>query len=85
MQKVLVMTTSGGSLRSEAEGWSAEDANLVVRNKPVGFTPGILKVYPTNPLFALADGWKLLAPPVKYQIGTSAKPIYQWDWWFVKD
>src|SRR5262245_60089843 len=40
MQKVLTMETDGPSLRSEAQGWSAEDGNEAIQfargGKPVG-------------------------------------------------
>jgi len=36
--------------------------------------------YPTV-LHALADGWKLLAPPTKYKEGS----VIQYEWWLVKD
>lgn len=97
MQKVLSMTTSGRDLRSEVDGWSMEDGDLVVWSSPrypdapVGLTPGPIKKYwPKTPLHALGDGWKLLAPPEPVMSDDGS--IYKDDngktyfnWWFVRD
>lgn len=36
MQKVLTLSTLGGSVRSPVDGWSADDSDLVVGGKPIG-------------------------------------------------
>lgn len=97
MQKVLAMTTKGGDLRSDVDECSMEDGDLVVWSSsrypdaPIGLTPSPTgKYWPKTPLHALADGWKLLAPPatVKNDDGS----VYRNDdgstyytWWFVRD
>lgn len=97
MQKVLAMTTRIGDLRSEAEGWSMEDGDLVVWSSPrypdapVGLVPSPTRKYlPKTPLHALADGWKLLAPPemIKNDDGSVYKDdngSTYYNWWFVRD
>lgn len=81
MQKVLIMSTRAASLRSEAVGWTYEDADLV-RPGDIGNTPAPdpYARHPT-PMHALADGWRLLAPPMRQQSG----PFVEWELWFVKD
>ena len=86
VQQQLTMTTEGSyaSLRSLAVGWSAEDPALFVPSatghEGIGRTPRIRGAYTyTTPLAALADGWKLLAPPV----AGPSKSL--WDWWFVRE
>ena len=59
---------------------------------PVGLIGGSLQgiSYPSV-LHALGDGWKLLAPPRKYDYVThndergNPVSIEMWDWWLVKD
>ena len=76
--KVLIVSTSTSSLRSQIQGWSVEDSNLYVPNKPIGFTPGpdynIVENSPKTILESLSYGWKLLAPPKKDQVNN------EWDW-----
>lgn len=88
--KVLVMSTKGQDMRSEATGWTCEDTEQVhaaiaagrrvnmVDAKTVGMVGGPRggHAYAT-PLFALANGWKLLAPP--RDVGG------EWEWWFTHD
>lgn len=89
-QQVLIMSTydkyGAGGLRSEAWGWSAEDgweaAPYVGMNRPVGLM-GYFRgpySYPT-PYHALGDGWRLLAPPEKFE-ENGVPSLY---WWFVRD
>lgn len=86
MQKVLIMSTQTSDLRSEAIGWSAEDSNLV-RPGPIGNSPGFPGPYsyPT-PVHALADGWRLLAPPTQFDVKSGNGTVRrEWEWWFTKD
>ena len=95
IQQVLTMETEGYTLRSEAVGWGAEDPRGAHPSKPVGICgsmwhrPGEFNTQPMreenagfcypDPLRALADGWRLLAPPTE---GVGAD---QWEWWFVRE
>jgi hypothetical protein len=86
MQKVLIMTTHSNSLRSKAVGWTHQDADLV-KPGPIGNTPAPTPyaAHPT-PMHALADGWRLLAPPKPYETTTFVGTLQtEWEWWFVKD
>ena len=84
IQQVLTIETTGQNLRSEAIGWGAEDPRGAHPSKPVGIcgatwsrlTPCGYR-YP-DPLRALADGWRLLAPPVQCDVGI-------WEWWLVRE
>lgn len=89
MQKVLIMWTEGkGMFRDKAVGWSCEDGDSLYRSnidsnswkhEEIGRIPGVdLNYVYQAPLFALSDGWKLLAPPQKDSQN-------QWEWWFTKD
>lgn len=80
-QKILIMSTPSSDLRSEAEGWTCEDGDLV---RSVGMdhddiwrvgAPKEFHAY-AAPLLAIGDGWSLLAPPTKEEDG--------WTWWFTK-
>ncbi len=84
VQQILFMSTLRPDLRAEATGWSAEDPSQcfarpdVRTHDQIGLIPGFRGSYTYQaPLFALADGWKLLAPPT--EDGT------EWEWWFVRD
>jgi hypothetical protein len=96
-QKVLIMGTYSEDLRGEADSWSMEDGDNVVwsteiyPDAPIGLTPGVYRKYlPKTPLHALADGWKLLAPPRQFlnddgSIFRYAHGKAEWVWWFVRD
>lgn len=81
VQQVLAMSTSNASLRSEAQGWGWEDPRCYTR-EPVGFNPSWSpgEQQPSYPhvLAALADGWRLLAPPAVDKNGAA-------DWWLVRE
>lgn len=74
IQQVLEMTTMRPTLRAPVMGWNAEDPRGFVRGKPIGYTPGagFYHMY-DNVMAALADGWKLLAPPAR-----SEAQGYEW-------
>lgn len=77
-QQVLTIITIGPNLRSMAEGWSCEDPTLFRPGEPIGRTPAPRFAYTYDTvLAALADGWRLLAPP--------AKDAGMWEWWLVRE
>ncbi len=81
-QQQFQIDTRKPNFRSEAIGWDCEDPSLYSR-EPVGLNfnwEGRIPMYP-HVLAALADGWKLLAPPTK-QEGASYET---WSWWLVRD
>ena len=84
-QQVLIIETETESLRAACVGWTYEDSNLFIRNKPIGYTPSRTKYTPKTVLEALADGWKLLSPPIcsTYHFKHSDHTYY--SWWLVKD
>lgn len=80
-QKLLVVATATESLRHQIHSWDEEDSGLYVPG-PIGLTP--TSKYPARYdtiLHAMADGWKLLAPPRKLE-WTSGE---EYEWWLVKD
>lgn len=87
-QQVLIMYTEGDRLRSEADGWTAEDPRGAKQDGHVGICGAWWSRlnghygYP-DPLRALADGWRLLAPPVCQDSAGSSDNGY--EWWFVRD
>jgi hypothetical protein len=86
--KVLVMSTESASFRSEANGWGADDASTVVPGKPIGLSPGYKGNYCYDcPLRAMADGWKLLAPPTTtyYPANEHRQSYSETVWYFTKD
>ena len=79
--QVLSVETRRPSLRAEIEAWDIEDASMLVKGKPIGFTPRPIAPLPETVLHALADGWELLGPPVE----TSARwKIRIYDWWLTR-
>lgn len=79
LQQVLCMSTERIGLRSEVVGWSYEDPSCY-RGEPVGRNRSWSGPSPNYPhvLAALADGWRLLAPPDV----SNPKEI---EWWLVRD
>lgn len=81
MQKILHMMTSGSTLRATAEGWTAEDGDMIRPDKPIGLSPspgGQWYCYKT-PMHAIADGWRLMGPPT-HETWPSGNVYYYW--WF---
>jgi hypothetical protein len=93
MTQVASVSTNGPTLRSEIEGWTFEDSDLLVRKEAdrpgrifIGFTPSPrdLPHYETV-LEMLADGWDLLGPPTDESWTTEeGKPVPQWGWWLTR-
>ena len=91
MIQIASVATRDASVRSEIDGWTFEDARLLVkRSNPsnegklfIGYTPSPKDIpnY-TCVLEMLADGWELLGPPQKesWPIGEGT-PREQWGWW----
>jgi hypothetical protein len=91
-QQILIMSTRKGNLRSEAFGWTAEDSAQVLRyaknehyyrHVEIGRIPAWDRDQNGSfqheaPLYAMAAGWKLMAPPKQAEDGT-------WEWWFTRD
>lgn len=95
-QTVLVLSTRKSDLRSEVIGWMIDSgaiayAELARRKKAgqepnkvnVGLIPGCLDwyAYPTV-LHALAEGFRLLAPPTEYKKNNETE--YS-EWWLVRE
>lgn len=82
--KVLVLSTDRADLRSEVWGWNAEDADLFVFDKAIGHTPDALHLTSNinTPLEALAEGWRLLAPPAEYSYDENCTAYV---WWLTKE
>lgn len=90
MQKIITMSTTGEHPNSEAIGWSGWDSNFYVPNGDSKYpgrdtpAPKFNYCYPCV-LAALADGWKLLAPPKEYIQHYDSKDVTEYSWWLVKD
>jgi hypothetical protein len=91
MIQVASVTTSEPTVRNEIDGWTFEDASLLVRRtRPnsggklfIGYTPSPKDIpHYGCVLEMLADGWELLGQPQK-ETWTSddGKPCEQWSWW----
>lgn len=91
--QVASVSTNGATVRSEIDGWTFEDARLLVKRSHasnpdkifIGYTPSPkdIPLY-TSILEMLADGWELLGPP-EHEIWTNDDPEKkvheQWTWW----
>lgn len=89
MQKILMMTTEGSSLRSSVDSWDHEDGDAAVDklHSPVGLIGSNEPIWSPTPLHALGHGWRLLAPPTEnknYLTNPMAGKKY-FDWYFTKD
>ena len=89
--QVASVSTNGATVRSEIDGWTFEDASLLVkRSHPsspgkifIGYTPGPKDIpHYTCVLEMLADGWELLGPPQREEwTGDDKQQHVQWGWW----
>jgi len=90
--QVASVCTVSPSLRSEIDGWTFEDASLLVKkSRPgdeyagkifIGYTPAPKNIprY-TCLLEMLADGWELLGAPQREAWEADGKQHEQWGWW----
>jgi hypothetical protein len=84
------VSTSHPNVRSEIDGWTFEDASLLVRRSHtsnrgkifIGYTPSPkdIPLY-TSILEMLANGWELLGPPTRETWETDGEQHEQWSWW----
>lgn len=90
MTQVAGVSTRDASVRSEIDGWTFEDARLLVkRSHPssagklcIGYTPAPKDIpFYTCILEMLADGWELLGPPQKERWTIDENSYEQWSWW----
>ena len=91
MKQVASVSTNSPNVRSEIDGWTFEDASLLVKktlsSRPdkifIGYTPSPKDI----PLYGcilemLADGWELLGPPQKeIWLTEDGAQHEQWSWW----
>lgn len=93
MQKIITLETCSPSLRHEVVGWGGEAADLYVPHRPIGLTPCLHFTAYKTVLEAMADGWKVMAPPrdvsfdrTKVNDGMVIKEkIPYFEWWLTKD
>lgn len=94
--QVASVTTCHGTVRSEIEGWTFEDASLLVRRSLpskesgklfIGHTPSPKNIpFYGCVLEMLADSWKLLGPPQQESWTTAdGKTVEQWCWWLQRE
>lgn len=92
MIQVASVSTNTATVRSEIDGWSFEDASLLVKRSHssnegklfIGYTPSPKDIpHYTCVLEMLADGWELLGPPQKesWTNDETGKSCEQWCWW----
>ena len=77
-QQVLNVGTIQASMRAPIDALTEEDPGLYVVGRPIGFTPSPRFPRYKTVLEAMADGWRLLAPPSLADDGL-------WDWWLVRE
>jgi hypothetical protein len=91
MIQIASVSTLGGTVRSAIDGWTFEDASLLVKRSHasdphkifIGYTPSPkdIPLY-TCVLEMLADGWELLGAPQKESWeNDDGKLCEQWSWW----
>lgn len=93
--QVASVSTSSATLRSEIDGWTFEDASLLVKRSlpsnpgklAIGLTPSPKDIpFYGCVLEMLADGWELLGAPEREtwttdEGTTDEKRHEQWGWW----
>lgn len=94
--QVACVSTNRPTVRSEVDGWTFEDASLLVRktlpSDPhkifIGYTPSPkpddIPLY-TSVLEMLADGWMLLGPPERETWEADGEQHEQWSWWLQRE
>lgn len=85
MQKILILSSYSASLRSGIDGYGAEDGDLINQNKEIGLSNSMRVPHYATVMHAIADGWKLLAPPTKTDVYFAPKFDYIHEWYLVKD
>ncbi len=76
--KILTVTTTSPTIRSEIVGWTHEDIDLYLEGAPIGMTPAMRDYHRPATIFeALWRGWNLLGPPQRMGHDDA------WDWWLV--
>ncbi len=92
--QVASVSTSRPTVRSEIDGWTFEDATLLVRRSLhssngkifIGYTPSPKDIpFYTCVLEMLADGWKLLGPPEHETWEVDSAQHEQWSWWLQRE
>ena len=89
MIQIASVSTSAATVRSEIEGWTFEDASLLIhRSSPsgkllIGHTPSPKDIpFYTCVLEMLADSWELLGPPTRESWSNDeGQSFEQWGWW----
>ena len=90
MIQVASVSTSSPTVRNEIDGWTFEDASLLVKRSHdsnpgkifIGYTPSPKDIpHYTSILEMLADGWELLGPPERETWTADDKQHEQWSWW----
>jgi hypothetical protein len=92
--QVASVSTHDTSLRSAIDGWTFEDACLLVR-RALSWSPGKIFIGDTPspkdiPLYTcilemLADGWELLGPPQREEWESDGRRHEQWSWWLQRE
>jgi hypothetical protein len=94
--QVATVSTEKPSMRDQIHGWTFEDASLFVRKAArgwparvfIGHTPApkSIPTYETI-LEMLAEGWRLLAPPVLCSTPRTdgSAPYVCYEWWLTRD
>lgn len=78
-QQLLTALTAGKNIRAKIQGRTVEDPSLFPGWHSKQSTPNFSLRWYESILEAMADGWKLLAPP---QWSADEEG---WDWWLVRD
>jgi hypothetical protein len=88
--QVANVSTDRPTVRSEIDGWTFEDASLLVRRSHhsnpgkifIGYTPSPKDIpHYGCVLEMLADGWELLSPPERETWTAGGVEREQWSWW----
>lgn len=92
MTQIANVSTARPSVRSEIDGWIYEDSDLLVDRRDtsgkleIEYTPSPRNLHHTCVLEMIADGWKLLGPPIDASwANVNGVKIPQWKWWLTKE
>lgn len=79
---LIVLETTHATIRSEVWGWTVEDTDCFIPNKPIGYSGHPKENYMYTTVFeALYHGFRLLAPPTRNIVNTTVS----WEWWLTKE